>query len=131
MKNADLKIWSFLAKKHGLTLWKKVELCSKYKYSFKNSQWNQCVQKCPLRNFLGLPRNQRERNPPPPPPFQKERKKENQVRVGVKQKILLQGVICTHKRFSREFCNTLRSLGRKQVKNADLKIWSFWPKSMD
>ena len=34
--NADLKIWSHLAKKHGRTPWKKVDFWSKYKYFFQS-----------------------------------------------------------------------------------------------
>ena len=47
------KIWSFLAKNHGLTPWQKVDFWTKYKYSFKSFQSNQCVHKRPLRHFLG------------------------------------------------------------------------------
>ena len=53
MKNADLKIWSFLVKNRGLIRWKKVDFRTKYKYSFKIFQSNHCLQIRPLRHFLG------------------------------------------------------------------------------
>ena len=64
VKNANLKIWSILTKNPGLTPWKKVDFWTKYKYSFKSFQSNQCVSKRPLRHFLGLPGDQGQRNSP-------------------------------------------------------------------
>ena len=64
VKNAHFKIWSFLAKNHGLTPWTKVDFWTKYKYSFKSFQSHQCVRKRPHRHFLGLPRDQGQRNSP-------------------------------------------------------------------
>ena len=44
--------------------WKNVDFWTKYKYSFKSFQSNQFVRKRPLRQFLGLRRNQGQRNSP-------------------------------------------------------------------
>ena len=62
MKNAYFKILSFLTKTPVLIPWKKVDLWTKYKYSFKSFQSNQCVRKRLLRHFLGLPKDQGQRN---------------------------------------------------------------------
>ena len=50
VKNANFKIWSFLTKNRGLTPWKKVDVWTKYKFSSKSFQSNQCVLKRPLRH---------------------------------------------------------------------------------
>ena len=52
LKNANLKIWSILTKNPGLTPWKKVDFWTKYKYSFKSFQSNQCVWKHHLGHFF-------------------------------------------------------------------------------
>ena len=54
MKNVDFKIWSFLTKNRGLTPWKKVDVWTKYKFSSKSFQSNQCVLKRPLRHSFDL-----------------------------------------------------------------------------
>ena len=56
------KFGHFFEKNRGLTPWEKVDFWTKYKYSLKSCQSNQCVRKRPLRNFLGLPRDQGQRN---------------------------------------------------------------------
>ena len=63
-KNADFKIWSFLSKNLGLTPWKKVDFWTKYKYSLEIYRANQGFRKRPLRQLLGLPRDQGQRNSP-------------------------------------------------------------------
>ena len=64
VKNTHFKISSSMAKNHRLTSWENVDFWTKYKYSFTNFQSNLCVRKCHLRHFLGLPRDQGQRNRP-------------------------------------------------------------------
>ena len=62
VKNVNFKIWSFLTKNDGLTPWKKVDFWTNSKYSFQSFQRNQCILKRALRHFLGIPRDQGQRN---------------------------------------------------------------------
>ena len=57
VKNVRFKFWSFLAKL-WTSSWKKVDFWTKYKYSFNSFRSNQCVRKCSLDHFEGLPRDQ-------------------------------------------------------------------------
>ena len=119
MKNANLKIWSILTKNPGLTPWKKVDFWTKYKYSFKSFQSNQCVSKRPLRHFLGLPRDQGQRNSPKKMKSGWELNRKIFVRALFALKIDSQGSFTTHR----------DPQGHKQVKNANLKICSILTKN--
>ena len=119
MKNANLKIWSILTKNPGLTPCKKVDFWTKYKYSFKSFQSNQCVWKRPLRHFLGLPRDQGQRNSPKTMKSGWELNRKIFVRALFALKIDSQGSFTTRR----------DPQGHKQVKNANLKIWSILTKN--
>ena len=80
VKNADVKIWSFLAKNSGLTPWKKVDFLSKFKYSFYSFHSNQCVRKSPLRHLSASQETS-----------DKEIPKQDEVSVRLKQKNSLSG----------------------------------------
>ena len=85
MKNAHLKIWSFLAKKHGLTLSKKSIFGRNKNIPLKASNRISVTENDPETLF----------RPRKGPGTKKKKPRKDEVRVRVKQKILCQGVICT------------------------------------
>ena len=112
-------MWSILTKNPGLTPWKKVDFWTKYKYSFRSFQSNQCVWKHSLRHFLGLPRDQGQRNSPQKMKSGWELNRKVFVRALFALKIDSQGSFTTRRDHQ----------GHKQVKNANLKIWSILTKN--
>ena len=121
MKNADFIIFSFLAKNHGLTPWKKGDLWAKWKYSFKSLESNQCVRKRLLRHFLGLPRDQGQRNSP----------QKMKPWGELNRKFFVRALFALKNDSQGSFSTRRDPLGHKEVKNADFKIWKrvdFWTK---
>ena len=99
--------------------WKKVHFWTKYKYSFKSFQSNQCVPKRTLGQFLGLPRDQGQRNSP------------LKIKSGweLNTKFFVRTLFALEKDSQRSFPTRRDPYGHKQVKNTNLKIWSFLAKN--
>ena len=116
----DINNWKMPTWKFGHHFWPKtmeVDFWSKYKYSFKSFQSNQCVRKCHPRHVLGLPRDQAQRKSP-------EKMKSGWER---NRKVFFRASFQLTKWFSKAEIPR----DKNKWKIPAWKVRHFWPKRMD